>query len=85
MKSVFYSFIVGMILGGSGIYYLLNISTPVRATMKVMSSDPNTKTIEEHLEVKSKRKFVVARFSFETDRAGVYTNTITINRRDLQY
>ncbi len=85
MKSVFYSFIVGMILGGGGIYCLLNISTPARATMTVSSSDPDTKITGEHLEVKSKRKLVEAISSFETDRAGVYTNTISINRSDLQY
>ena len=74
-----------MILGGGGIYCLLNISTPVRATMTVSSSDPDTKITGEHLEVKTKRKLVEAISSFETDRAGVYTNTITINRSDLQY
>ena len=53
--------------------------------MTVSSSDPNAKITGEHLEVKTKRKLVEAITSFETDRAGVYTNTITINRSDLQY
>ena len=51
MKSVFYSFIVAMISGGGGIYCLLNISTPARATMTVSSSDPDTKITGEHLDI----------------------------------
>ena len=85
MKGIFYSFIIGAILGGGGIYYLLNISSPVRATIQITSSDPNAKISQQNITVKSKRKVVEAQASFQTDRAGIYTNTITLNRRDLQY
>ena len=63
-KSVFYSFIVGMILGGGGIYCLLNISTPARATMTVSSSDPDTKITGEHLEVKTNGQLVSSELWF---------------------
>jgi len=85
MKSIFYSFLLGGLIGGGGIFLLLSKSTPVQATMTVSSSDPNTKITNEHLEVKSKLKIVEVNTSFTTDKKGTFTNTITINRRDLQY
>lgn len=88
MKTIFYSFIIGLIAGGSGtvvLYLFLNKPVPVQAAMKVTASHPQAKINNESLTVETKQTLVKATASFQTDREGVYTNTITINRRDLQF
>lgn len=85
MKSFLYGSLFGILLGGGTMFLFLNRSTPAEATMKITSSDPKAIISNESLTVKSKAKSVEVNASFETDRAGVYTNTITINRRDLQF
>lgn len=85
MKNIFCVFIVGMVVGGVTAYTFFNKSTPIKAEMTVTSSDPNAQISNSQIIVKKKRRTVEAIASFETDRKGIYTNTITLNRRDLQY
>ncbi len=74
------------VLLGVGIGYLLfNKEVPIQTSMKISSADPDAVISGEKLEVKSTHNTVRAVASFHTDRAGVYTNTISINRRELQY
>ncbi|MGL5956150.1 MAG: hypothetical protein ACRC0X_06040 [Brevinema sp.] len=79
------TFIFGMIIGGGAMFFLLNKSSPISAEMKITSSDPKAVISNEQLDVNTKYNIVQATASFQTDRAGIYTNTITINRRDLQF
>ncbi|MGL5956774.1 MAG: hypothetical protein ACRC0X_09315 [Brevinema sp.] len=85
MKTIFFGFVFGLLVGGVACYLFFTQSIPVQATMIITSSDPRAEISNEKLEVKTKRQIVEATASFQTDRAGIYTNTITINRRDLQY
>lgn len=85
MKRMFYSFIVGLLVGGGAIYFLLNNSIPAQATMKVTASQPNIKITNKNLEVKTTAKVVKAIASFTSSKKGTFTNTITINRRNLQF
>ena len=85
MKAVLSSFVVGVLLGGVVIYLFLNQYSVPRASMTVTSSNPHATISKETLKVKTKRKAVLITSSFDTDQKGVFTNTITINRQDLQY
>ena len=85
MKAILSSFVVGVLLGGVVIYLFLNQYSVPRASMTVTSSNPHATISKETLKVKTKRKAVLITSSFDTDQKGVFTNTITINRQDLQY
>lgn len=85
MKSILSSFLVGFILGGGVIYIFLNRSSTPRTSMIITSSNPNAMISEQSLQVKSKRKTVIAKASFKTDQKGTFTNEITLNRQELQY
>ena len=85
MKAILCSFIVGVLIGGVAIYLFLNQSSVPRASMTITSSNPHATISEETLKVSTKRKAVLITSSFDTDQKGVFTNTITLNRQDLQY
>ncbi|MGL5955412.1 MAG: hypothetical protein ACRC0X_02215 [Brevinema sp.] len=79
------SFLIGLIIGGGTVFLFLRSNRSTPATMTVTSSDPRATISHEQLAVQTKRTQVEAIASFQTDRAGFYTNTITINRNALQY
>ena len=85
MKAVLSSFVIGVILGGVAIYLFLNQYSVPRASMTITSSNPHATISEETLKVKTKRKAVLITSSFDTDQKGIFTNTITLNRQDLQF
>ena len=85
MKYMLYSFVFGLLLGGGVIYFFLNKSVPTQASMIISSSNPEANISEQSLQVKSKRKTVIAKASFKTDQKGTFTNDITLNRQELQY
>ena len=85
MKAVLSSFVFGVLLGSVAIYLFLNQSSVPRASMTITSSNPNATISDETLKVKTKRKAVLITSSFDTDQKGVFTNTITLNRQDLQF
>ena len=85
MKAILSSFVIGVLIGGVAIYLLLNQYSVPRASMTITSSNPNATISKESLQVKSKRQVVEVTTSFDTDQKGVFTNTITLNRQDLQF
>ena len=85
MKAILSSFFVGVLIGGVAIYLFLNQYSVPRASMTITSSNPNATISEETLKVSTKRKAVLITSSFDTDQKGIFTNTITLNRQDLQY
>ena len=85
MKAILSSFVIGVLIGGVAIYLLLNQYSVPRASMTITSSNPNATISKESLQVKSKRQVVEVTTSFDTDQKGVFTNTITLKRQDLQF
>ncbi len=63
---------------------MLSVSAPESA-MEVLSSDPDALITDKTLHIKQKPRAVTVQGSFKTDRAGVYTNIITLDKSSLQY
>ncbi|MGL4677695.1 MAG: hypothetical protein ACRCWI_08565 [Brevinema sp.] len=78
-------FILGILLGGSAVYLLITRSIPISASLVVSSSDPKAQITRQEVTAVSKKQSVDITASFETDRSGIYTNQISLNKKELQY
>lgn len=85
MKLIVGVFIFGIVIGASVSYFALNTSTSVVGHLQVATSNSNAKIQNTNLTILRHKKIVKVISSFSTDKAGVYTNYVTINKSKLQY
>jgi len=86
MKAIVSSFCIGVLIGGIGIFIILNKANAQSvATMQISSNDPKQKITEETLLVKSNRKTVFVKSSFNVSKAGDLKHLVKIPKKDLQF
>ncbi|MDK2818960.1 MAG: hypothetical protein KFW21_05885 [Spirochaetota bacterium] len=85
MKYMLYSFVFGLLLGGGVIYFFLNKSVPIQASMIISSSNPEANISNQTLDLTKKYTTIIATAVFETDQKGTFTSEIVLNRQDIQY